>query len=94
MRVIRRYECQRGTAGSDVDDAKIGTNRLEEVRDVSTIARHHHRGADDGCDSDCPVNDVGGARLGEDPTDSVCSVLIQVGDVAPTQQTTELGLPR
>lgn len=83
----------RSATASDVDDGKIGASRLQEVRDVSTITRHHHRGADQGCGSDCPVNDVGGARLGEDPTDSVCGVLIQVVDVAPTQQTAKLGLP-
>jgi hypothetical protein len=30
--------------------------------------------------------------LGEDPTDVVCGVLIQFGDVTPAEQTTKLSL--
>jgi hypothetical protein len=45
-----------------------------------------------GCGDDRPIDDVRGASLGEDPTDVVCGVLIQFGDVTPAEQTTKLSL--
>jgi hypothetical protein len=77
---------------SDIDDGKIDPGRLEEVGDVSSVARHHRSGAGHGCGDDRPIHDVGGASLGENPTDAVCGVLVQFGDVTPTEQTTKLGL--
>ncbi|MGH3547949.1 MAG: hypothetical protein ACRDQU_07500 [Pseudonocardiaceae bacterium] len=62
--------------------------------DISSIARHHGSGAGDcyGYGYDCPVDDVRGASLGEDPTDPVCGVLVQFSDVTPSEQATKLGL--
>ena len=62
--------------------------------DVSSVARHHRRGAGGGRGDDRPIDDVGGASVGEDPTDAVCGVLVEVGHVTPTEQTTKLDLTR
>jgi hypothetical protein len=60
-----------GGRHSDLDDGQIGTGRLEKVDDVVAVARHHCGGEGDGCDDDRPIDDVGGAGLGEDPADAV-----------------------
>jgi hypothetical protein len=77
---------------SDLDDGKIGTDRLEEVADVSPVASYHRSGADNGGGHDRPVNDVGGASLGENPANTVGGVLVQFGNIAPTEQPTKLDL--
>lgn len=60
--------------------------------DVSSIAGQHGSGAANGYDNDRAVNDVGRARVAEEPTDSVCGVRIQLGDITATEQATKLGL--
>lgn len=77
---------------SDLDDGEIGTDRLEEVADVSPIAGHHRSGSDNSGGHDRRVNDVGGASLGEHPANAVGGVLVQFGNITPTEQATKLDL--
>ncbi len=61
--------------------------------DVSSITGQHRGGADNGYGDDHTVDDVGGARVAEEATNSMCGVLVQFSDITATEQATKLGLP-